>query len=79
MDKRVLEYVNTEDPDIVLDLRKLNSRPAVYDPFFEKAAAFIASQIETAVDDRRHGTVTHLAMAMSAEDLHWYVIFLFLA
>lgn len=70
VDERLAEALQTEDADIVLDLRSLNKRPRVYDPFFDAAAKYIESAVETAVDDRRHGNISHLAVAMSASDLH---------
>ena len=70
VDARIMEFVKTEDLEIFLDLRQLNSKPAIYDPFFDAAAMFIHNVIETAVDDRRHDCVTHLAVSMSAADLH---------
>lgn len=70
IDIRVMQYCSLEDEDIMLDLRALNHRPRSFDNFFDSAAAFIEGQIETAVDDRRHDRVTHLAQAMSAADLY---------
>ncbi len=59
-----------EDPDIVTDLRHLNSGvKAKYDAFWDECAKFLEHEVGTAVDDRRHGDVTHIAMAISVRDL----------
>jgi hypothetical protein len=45
--------LNSQDPDIIVDLRKLNGRITndLFDPFWAKMAAVV----EGRVDDRRHG------------------------
>ena len=45
--------LNCQDPDIIVDLRKLNGRPKndLFDPFWAKMAVIIDGR----VDDRRHG------------------------
>ena len=73
IDDRIMEFLLHDDPEIIMDLRELNSRPRVYDDFFDIAAQLCDSQvdgIETAVDDRRHSIINHLAMALSASDLY---------
>ena len=73
IDGRIMEFLLHDDPEIIMDLRELNSRPRVYDDFFDIAAQLCDSQvdgIETAVDDRRHSIINHLAMALSASDLY---------
>lgn len=56
-----------EDPDVVMDLRSLNTgQSARYDAFWEECDKFISEH--SAVDDRRHGTVTHLSLAISIRD-----------
>ena len=65
--------------DLVWDLRVMNSgRSEQYSDFLTRCQEFVKAKVETAVDDRRHDQVdedgrqaiTHLAMAMSARDLH---------
>jgi hypothetical protein len=48
--------LNCQDPDIIVDLRKLNGRPKneLFDPFWAK----IVVVVEGRVDDRRHGEIT---------------------
>ena len=73
VEHRVMKYVELQDESIITDLRKLNHRPACYDAFFAEAEKYIADQVETSVDDRRHDQVVHLAKAISARDLLEYV------
>ena len=59
-----------EDADIVLDLRHLNTgRKSQYNAFWSECKKFLDESVGRAVDDRRHGEVTHLAMAISVRDL----------
>ena len=51
-------------------MKKFNKRPACFDAFFEATEKYIEQQVQTAVDDRRHDQVVHLATAMSVADLH---------
>ena len=65
--RRILEM---EDSDIVLDLRYLNSgQKSQYDVFWSKCKKFLDEEVGLPVDDRRHGTVTHLAKAILVHDL----------
>lgn len=78
VDERIREMVDAEDPDLIWDLRLTKSgRPEEYKEFLVKCQNYVASKVETAVDDRRHDpltnegeSVTHLAMAISVRDLH---------
>lgn len=78
IDRRIAQLVDSEDPDLVLDLRSNNQgRPETYQVFLHYCKQYIDIQVETAVDDRRHDTImkgndviTHLAVAMSASDFH---------
>ena len=60
-----------EDPNTIVDLRevKKTETKTKFDVFWEQANKFISEEIGTAVDDRRHGTITHLAKAISIRDL----------
>ena len=70
--------LDAEHPELVWDLRITNmGRPEVYTYFFQKCQELLQGKIETAVDDMRHNnidsdgeSVVHLAVAMSAKDLH---------
>ena len=76
VDSRVAQLLETEDPDLVCDLRVLNEgRPETFTVLLDQQ--YVQSSVETAVDERRHDTVqgdgdviTHLARALSVRDLH---------
>ena len=77
VDARIAQLLEDEDPDLVWDLRSNNSGcPETYATYLEFCQKYIDGQIESAVDDRRHDlvvgsdVVTHLAAAMSVNDLH---------
>ena len=70
IDERMRMIIEMEDADIVLDLRHLNTgRKSQYDAFWSECKKFLDESVGRAVDDRRHGEVTHLAMAISVRDL----------
>jgi hypothetical protein len=69
IDKRIQALIDMEDPDIVADLRSLNgSHSSRFDIFWDHCQRYLNEQFESAVDDRRHGNVTHLARAISIRD-----------
>ena len=81
VDMRLNQLIEDEDPDLIWDLRLNNDgRPEMYSTFLDFCRKYIDSQVETAVDDRRHDAVvesdvvTHLATAMSVRDFHDQVI-----
>ncbi len=58
-----------EDSDTVFDLRAMNgSRRTQYDTFWDNCESFLNEDISVAVNDRRHGNITHLARAISIRD-----------
>ena len=58
------------DTDLVNDLRAFNEgQPEKYDIFWDAIGAFINKYELQAVDDRRHGSIAHMGMAMSIHDL----------
>lgn len=70
VDSRINQFLDMEDPSIVLDLRLHNQGPQPkFDEFWEECCKFLQEDIGIAVDDRRHGQVTHLARAISIRDL----------
>ena len=70
IDRHVQQLIEMEDPDIVVDLRVHNEgRKEIYDAFWRECQKFLEESVGTAVDDRRHCLVTHLAHAISARDL----------
>ena len=70
VDERIRLILDTQDPKIVGDLHQHNpGRPPKYEPFWEQCKQYLAEEVETPVDERRHGEVAHLAKALSARDL----------
>lgn len=52
-----------------MDLRYLNTgRKTQYDAFWDECSKFLQEVVGTAVDDRRHTNVTHVATAISIRD-----------
>ena len=78
VDKRVSEMIDLQDPELITDLRVNNlGQPERFDVFLQECQKYINQHVETAVDDRRHDTVTensevvvHFAVALNAQDLH---------
>ena len=59
-----------QDSSIITDLGEHSEgRPLKYGVFFEKTKEYLENVVETAVDDRRHDSFTHLAAAISVPDL----------
>ena len=70
IDFRVKQAIEMEDPEIVTDLRQLNSGvKEKYDVFWSECGTFLEEEVGTAVDERRHGTITHIATAISFREL----------
>ena len=77
IDKRVKQMLDTEDADVIWDLRNSNSRPDEYDEYLAKVSAYITKNVELSVHERRHDeftddaeNVSYIATAVSAADLH---------
>ena len=67
VDQRINQLIDMEDSDVILDLRAHNGRMGTqYDVFWDECQKFLNE--EEAVDDRRHGAITHLARAISIRD-----------
>ena len=70
VDERIKQIIDMEDPSVLQDLRTLNTGQATkFNTFWEECAKFLSEDIGAAVDDRRHGQITHLARAISIRDL----------
>jgi hypothetical protein len=73
VDERVRLALELGDPDITIDLREHKDRKSSkFDIFWKVAAQFLAGKAAdavTAVDERRHDTIVHLATAISVNDL----------
>ncbi|XP_066934138.1 uncharacterized protein [Clytia hemisphaerica] len=68
IDERVQLAIETEDPDLIIDMRHLNKgRPGnTFEVFFTELEAIVEEL--TAADDRRHG-VAHMSQFLSISDL----------
>lgn len=67
---RLKLLLETQDPDIVYDLRHFNEgRPESFTEFWDELDKYLNEQTAKAVDDRRHGAVCHSGIAMSVPDL----------
>ena len=70
VDKRIKQIIDMEDPSILPDLRALNTgHSSKFNVFWEECGKFLNEDVGVAVDDRRHGEITHLAKAISVRDL----------
>ena len=73
VDNRVREMLSMEieDPNTVVDLREVKNTESRtrFEHFWSEAMKYINEDLGVAVDDRRHGDVTHLAKAISIRDL----------
>lgn len=69
--QRLIALIDAQDPDIAFDMRMLHEKkPSQFDDFFGEVGKFLQEYELQAVDDRRHGLVSHMAVAMSVKDLH---------
>ena len=68
IDERVQLAVETEDPDLVIDMRHLNKGRLgdTFDVFFKELEAIVEDL--TAADERRHG-VAHMSQFLSISDM----------
>ena len=70
IDERMRMLLEMEDPDVVVDLRHLNSgQKSKYDVFGSECQKFLQEDVGSAVDDQRHHCVTHMAKASTVGDL----------
>ena len=59
VDARINQMVDFEDPDLIYDLRANSKCEEKYQIFLEQCQQYIDSQVQTAVDDRRHSMDNH--------------------
>ncbi len=68
--QRLLLLLDSQDPNLIFDMRHQNEgRPVYFKEFYDETIALIEEKEWQAVDDRRHGRITHMAVAMSVADL----------
>ena len=59
VDKRMNEFLQMEDPELINDLRIDNKgRPEKYETFLEECQVYINGVVDTYVDGRRHDTLS---------------------
>jgi len=69
--QRLLALLDSENQDIVIDMRSVHEKKDTkFDLFFSEVDKYIHEYELSAVDDRRHGLISHMAVAMSVRDLH---------
>ena len=70
IDKIAEEIFELDEPEILLDMRKLNGKPnsTTFDAFWNEVALYV-EELTPAVDDRRHGSVLHMPISISIGDL----------
>ena len=67
---RLQLVLDCQDPDVCFDLRHHNTgRPERFEDFWKAVEGIINENALKAVDSRRHGTVCHMALALSVRDL----------
>ena len=70
VDERLKLAIESGDPDLVYDLRELNlGHHSKYDEFWEGLQEFLDRDFPPVVDERRHGEVEFLPVAVSIKDL----------
>ena len=74
VDERVNVLFELEEPSLIYDLcDHFAGRQSKFEVFWQKASEYL-EDVVTAVDDRRHSTVVHVAKAVSVRDLRERVI-----
>ena len=63
-----------EEPSLIYYLRNHYGQKTKFDEFWSRAKDFIEEDVGSAVDDRRHSTVVHMAKAISVRDLREKVL-----
>ncbi len=69
LQERLRLLIDTQDEELATDMRHMNSgRKGKFDEFWSEARKLIHEKELAAVNDRRHGTVAHMAIAISVRD-----------
>ena len=70
IDARVDTFFELEEPSLIYDLRvHYKGNQSKFDVFWQRAKEYLEEDVGTAVDDRRHSTIVHMATAISVRDL----------
>lgn len=68
LDIRMELAINSEDPDLLVDLREMNEgRPGMYNVFWDAFSSYLEEHM--AAQERRHGDVGYMPLAISVPDL----------
>lgn len=68
LDIRMAVAINSEDPDLAVDLREMNEgRPEKYEVFWEAVGSYLEEHM--AAQERRHGDVGYMPVGISVPDL----------
>jgi len=71
VDERVAKaVVELDDPEIIMDLRQMNGNPkaTTFDVFWQELQLYL-DEVTLAVDERRHGNILHMPLAISIRNL----------
>lgn len=69
VDETIRQIIDMEDTSVLPDLRLQNQAHSdKYESFWDECEKFLNESVGVAVDDRRHGAVTHLARVISVRD-----------
>ena len=68
---REMLNMKQEDPNTVVDLREVKNKESItkFEHFWSEPEKYLNEDLGVAVDDRRHGEVTHPVKAISIRDL----------
>ena len=68
LDIRMAVAINSEDPDLAIDLQEMNEgRPEKYEVFWEALGSYLEEHM--AAQERRHGDVGYMPVGISVPDL----------
>lgn len=69
-DKRIEEVLSEDDPDLLLDMRKLNGnvKPSKYDVLWDELGVFV-KELNPAVEECRHSDVLNMLIVISLRHL----------
>ena len=76
IDERIAAaLLDANDSNLIFDLRKLNGRPksSIFDDFWKELETYL-QEINPAVDERRHGEVCHMPIAISIRHLREMIL-----
>ena len=78
IDERLAKHLlDLDDPDIILDMRKLNGKPgsSEFDAFWQELSTYL-KEVGPAVQERRHGQTMYMPVAISVNHLREVILIL---